>query len=48
LLAASYRQVKEIVEDYLRDFPAEQKNKIFGENAIRFYGLKTGQHGLAA
>jgi L-fuconolactonase len=48
LLAASYRQVKEIVEDYLGDFSTDQKNKIFGENAIRFYGLKTGQLGLAA
>jgi len=48
LLAASYRQVKEIVEDYLRDFPADQRNKIFGENAARFYGLKTGEYGLAA
>lgn len=48
LLAASCRQVKEIVEDYLREFPAHEKNKIFGENAIRFYGLKIGQHGLAA
>lgn len=48
LLAASYRQVKEIVEDYVHDFSTDQKNKIFGENAARFYGLKTGQHGLAA
>jgi len=48
LVAATYRQVKEIVEDYLRDFPVNEKNKIFGENAVRFYGLKTGQNGLAA
>jgi L-fuconolactonase len=48
LLAASYRQVKEIVEDYLRDFSEDEKGKVFGENAIRFYGLKIGQHGLAA
>src|SRR4030095_13663877 len=47
LLAASYRQVKEIVEEYLRDSAVREKSKIFGENAIRFYGLKTGQHGLA-
>jgi L-fuconolactonase len=48
LLAAGYRQVKEIVEDYLRGFSEDEKGKIFGENAIRFYGLKIGQHGLAA
>jgi len=47
LLAASYRQVKEIVEDYLRDFSEDERTKVFGENAIRFYGLKMGQHGLA-
>jgi L-fuconolactonase len=48
LLAAGYRQVKEIVEDHLRGFSEDEKGKIFGENAIRFYGLKIGQHGLAA
>jgi L-fuconolactonase len=48
LLAASYGQVKEIVDDYLRDFSEGEKSKVFGENAIRFYGLKMGQHGLAA
>ncbi len=48
LLAASYRQVKEIVEDYLNDFSENEKNKIFGDNAVRFYELKMGQHGLAA
>jgi L-fuconolactonase len=47
LLAASYGQVKDIVEDYLRDFSSSEKNMIFGENAIRFYGLKVDQHGLA-
>ena len=48
LLAASYGKVKEIAEGYLRDFSEREQNKIFGENAIRFYGLKMGQHGLAA
>jgi len=48
LLAASYAQVKQIVEDYLQARPAEEKEKIFGVNAIRFYRLKTAQHGLAA
>lgn len=39
LLAASYAQVKEVVEDYARDLSAEDKEKIFGLNAARFYGL---------
>ena len=48
LLAASYRQVLEIVEDYVRDCAADVKGKIFGGNAAQFYRLKTAQHGLAA
>jgi L-fuconolactonase len=48
LVAASYAQVVEIVEDYVkRNTPAANK-AIFGENASRFYGLKPGHHGLAA
>ena len=48
LLAASYRQVLEIVEDYVQDCAAEVKEKIFGDNAAEFYGLKMARHGLAA
>jgi L-fuconolactonase len=48
LLAASYGQVKQIVEDYVRGFTAEQTENIFGGNAIRFYGLKEFADGLAA
>ena len=48
LLAASYQQVLEIVEDYVQDCAAELKGKIFGGNAAQFYHLKTAQHGLAA
>lgn len=39
LPAASYTQVKSIIEDYTRDFSAQQKENIFGLNAARFYGL---------
>ena len=39
LLAASYGRVKSIVEDYTQPLPAADKEKIFGENAIQFYGL---------
>ena len=48
LLAASYQQVLEIVEDYVQDCAADLKGKIFGGNAAQFYRLKTAQHGLAA
>ena len=41
LLAASYSQVKNVVEDYTRDLSASEKEKIFGLNAARFYGLTT-------
>jgi L-fuconolactonase len=48
LVAATYRQVKQLVEDYVDHDAANEKGKIFGENAIRFYGLKASAHGLAA
>ena len=39
LLAASYAQVKEVIENYTRDFSPSEKENIFGLNAARFYGL---------
>jgi L-fucono-1,5-lactonase len=39
LLAGSYRQVKEIIADYTEVLPQSDKDKIFGLNAARFYGL---------
>jgi L-fuconolactonase len=48
LLAASYGQVKQIVEDSVRGYTVEQKENIFGGNAIRFYGLEEFSNGLAA
>jgi L-fuconolactonase len=48
LLAATYRQVKQLIEEYGKGFSQSDKEKIFGGNAARFYGLKTAQHGLAA
>jgi L-fuconolactonase len=48
LLAASYAQVKQIIEDYLHGCTVEQKENIFGGNAIRFYNLKEFANGLAA
>ncbi len=40
LLAGTYRRVKQLIVDYLRDRPDAEKEKIFGANAARFYGLK--------
>jgi L-fuconolactonase len=48
LLAASYRQVKEVIENYVEAHVAQHKENVFGGNAIRFYGLKAAPHGLAA
>ena len=48
LLAASYAQVKQILEDYLHGFAVAQKQNILGGNAIRFYNLKEFANGLAA
>ena len=39
LLAGNYRTVKAIVDDYTQSFSAIDKEKIFGRNAVRFYGL---------
>lgn len=48
LLAATYAQVKQIIEDYLHGCTAAQKENVFGGNAIRFYDLKEFANGLAA
>jgi L-fuconolactonase len=48
LLAASYRQVKDVIENYVEAHAAQHKENIFGGNAMRFYGLKAAPHGLAA
>jgi L-fuconolactonase len=39
LLAATYRQVRELVEQYMVRLPTQVREKIFGLNAIDFYGL---------
>jgi L-fuconolactonase len=48
LLAASYAQVKQIIERYLSECTSAQKENIFGGNAIRFYNLKEFANGPAA
>lgn len=39
LLAASYRQVRELMASYAARFPQDSQSKIFGLNAAQFYGL---------
>jgi L-fuconolactonase len=48
LLAASYRQVKQIIETYVNAHAQQHKQNIFAVNAIQFYGLEAAAHGLAA
>ncbi len=43
LLVATYRQVRELVAQYAARLPSELQQKIFGLNAIQFYGLNIDQ-----
>ncbi|MDX1602408.1 MAG: amidohydrolase family protein [Salinimicrobium sediminis] len=40
LSAASYKEVIAIVEEFFRSVSKEEKEKIFGKNAVNFYNLK--------
>jgi L-fucono-1,5-lactonase len=48
LLAGTYRQMKQLIEGYVKEFSQADRGKIFGGNAALFYGLKSAKHGLAA
>jgi L-fuconolactonase len=39
-LAGSYKQIMQVVLDYIRSFPEQDKKKILGENAVKAYDLK--------
>jgi L-fuconolactonase len=43
LVAGSYAQVKDLISGYLQNRPHAETAKIFGWNAVRFYGLKAAQ-----
>ncbi|HUJ33427.1 MAG TPA: amidohydrolase family protein [Candidatus Acidoferrum sp.] len=47
LLAGTYRQVKDLIGGYTCRLSDEDREKIFGLNAARFYGLRTAQNGPA-
>lgn len=38
-LAGSYKQVMQVIMDYTRTMPDEERKKILGENAMKAYGL---------
>ena len=40
LLGGEYAEVKGIVDQYFSTYSEEDKNKIFGQNAAEFYGIK--------
>jgi L-fuconolactonase len=48
LLAASYSRVVRLVESYVKTLSPGDRNKIFFENAARFYGLEIPTHGFTA
>ena len=39
LLSGMYVQWKSLLEKYMENFDREEKEKIFGRNAVRFYNL---------
>jgi L-fuconolactonase len=45
LLAASYTQVKSLVETYICKLPPQQQESILGLSAVKFYGLDGPLHG---
>src|SRR5260370_6474126 len=47
LLAASYRQVVQLIADYTRDLSITDQDKIFGLNAAHFYGQRAARHATA-
>jgi L-fuconolactonase len=48
LVAGSYSRVKALIADYLAEERAGYGDRIFGGNAIHFYGLKAGAHGFGS
>jgi L-fuconolactonase len=39
LLSGMYVQWKSLLEKYMEDFEIEEKEKVFGKNAVGFYDL---------
>jgi L-fuconolactonase len=45
LVAGNYEQVKKMLEDYVAECSATEREAIFGGNAGRFYGVEAGADG---
>ena len=41
LLSGNYQKWKALIEEYLADLSSEEKEKVFGQNAIEFYNLNS-------
>jgi len=39
LLAGEYQKVKQVLVRYMAGFSVTEKDRVFGENAVKFYGL---------
>ncbi|MBN8860601.1 MAG: amidohydrolase family protein [Sphingobacteriales bacterium] len=39
LVSGTYVQWKSLLEKYMENYPEEEREKVFGANAVRFYGL---------
>jgi len=39
LVSGIYVQWKSLLEKFMENFPEEEKQKFFGDNAVRFYNL---------
>jgi L-fuconolactonase len=48
LLAGTYGQVKQLLEDYLADTSESERDLVFGRNACEFYGLRVPVNGSRA
>jgi len=47
LLAARYTQVVQLIDDYMKDWPVADREKIFGLNATHFYGQRAAHRAPA-
>ena len=41
LLSGTYSKWKKLLENYMNNFSTKEKQKVFGENAIKFYNLNS-------
>lgn len=44
LLSGNYQKWKSLIEKYMKQFPGEERQKVFHDNAVKFYNLKLQPH----